>query len=88
MFAWIREQPEALVVWVGSIDDKEALIASDPANFFTTDHYDGSPIVLVNLDCIDLDCIDLDETTELITDSWRLRAPKKLVASWDAEQQA
>lgn len=81
MFAWIRDQPEALVVWVGSADDKEALIASDPATFFTTDHYDGSPIVLVHLDTV-----DLDEATELITDSWRVRAPKKLVAAWDAAQ--
>jgi len=80
MFTWIREAPEALVIWVPSEDDKEAMIASEPAKFFTTDHYDGNPIVLVHLDAI-----DVDEANELITDSWRLRAPNRLVAEWEAE---
>ena len=81
MFAWIRDAPEALVVWVESEDDKEAMIASDPSRFFTTDHYHGHPILLVRLESI-----DVGEATELITDSWRLRGPKKVVAAWDAEQ--
>lgn len=78
MFTWIREKPEALVVWVESQEDKEALIASEPKKFFTTDHYDGHPIVLVNLDAI-----DKDEVTELLIESWRMRSPKKLVKAWD-----
>lgn len=73
MFAWIREDPEALVVWVESLDEKEVLLASEPATFFTTDHYDGHPIVLVRMEEV-----EADEATELITESWRLRAPKKL----------
>lgn len=81
MFVWIREDPEALVVWVGSEDEKEALIAAEPSKFFTTDHYDGNPIVLVRLDGI-----DVDETTELITESWRIRGPKRLVKAWDTER--
>jgi hypothetical protein len=79
MFAWAREDPEALVVWVDSIEDKHALIASAPDQFFTTDHYDGTPIVLANLQTI-----DTDEATELLVDSWRIRAPKKLVAQFDS----
>ena len=39
MFAWIREQPEALVVWVESEEDKLAIVAAEPDKFFTTDHY-------------------------------------------------
>jgi hypothetical protein len=78
MFASIREHPEALVVWVESEEDKLAMIGSEPDKFFTTDHYDGHPIVLV-----DLDGVDIDEATELITESWRLRAPKRAVAAWD-----
>jgi len=81
MFTWIREAPEALVIWVPTEDDKEALIDSDPSKFFTTDHYDGSPIVLVRLDAV-----DVDEVSELITDSWRVRGPKRLVAEWEAER--
>jgi len=41
MFAWIRDDPEALVVWVESPEAKDALLATDPGKFFTTSHYDG-----------------------------------------------
>ncbi len=75
MFTWIRDDPEALVVWVDSVEDRDALLAADPDTFFTTDHYAGQPIVLVRLGTV-----DLAEATELIVDSWRLRAPKRLVA--------
>jgi hypothetical protein len=78
MFAWIRSDPEALVVWVESEEEKRALIASAPKKFFTTSHYDGHPIVLVNLKAV-----GVKEATELITESWRLRAPKKQVKEWD-----
>ena len=79
MFAWIREDPEALVVWVSSEEEKAALIASEPARFFTATHYDGTPIVLVRLEEV-----DVNEASELVTESWRLRAPRTLVKSWDA----
>lgn len=74
MFTWVREDPEALVVWVESVEERDALIAAEPAKFFTTPHYDGQPIVLVRLDAV-----ELDEATELITESYRLRAPASLV---------
>ncbi len=81
MFCWIREDPEALMVFVESLEEKEALLAADPDVFFTTPHYDGSATVLVNLDHV-----DADEARELITDSWRLRAPKGLVVEFEAEE--
>lgn len=83
MFAWIREDPEALVLWVGSVEDKEALIASEPDKFFTIDHYDGHPMVLVRLDKI-----GIDEAREMIIESWRLRSSKTLVKKWDAAHPA
>ena len=79
MFTWIREDPEALVVWVESVEDKQALIESEPATFSTTAHYDGQAIVLV-----DLGAVDVAEATELIIESWRLRAPKRAVKDRDA----
>lgn len=80
MFTWLPDgEPEVLVVWVGSEEEKHALIASEPRKFSTTPHYDGHPIVLVALEAV-----DVAEATELITESWRLRAPKKLVKEWDA----
>ena len=74
MFTWVRDEPEALVVWVESVEEKEALLASQPDTFFTTDHYAGEPIVLVRLETV-----DHAEAEELITESFRLRAPKSLV---------
>jgi hypothetical protein len=81
MFAWIRDEPEALVVWVESVEEKVLLLETDPAVYSTTPHYDGYPIVLV-----DLAAVDLDEVTELITESWRQRAPKTAVKEWDRRQ--
>ncbi|MDX2382063.1 MAG: MmcQ/YjbR family DNA-binding protein [Acidimicrobiia bacterium] len=80
MFCWIREDPEALMVFLDSLEDKEMLLASDPDTFFTTPHYDGYAAILVNLDAL-----EADEARELVTDSWRLRAPKKLVKEFDSE---
>jgi pimeloyl-ACP methyl ester carboxylesterase len=70
MFAWLREEPEALVVWVDSLDEKGALLEHEPRVFFTTPHYDGHPMVLVRPDAI-----DLRRAERLITESWKLRAP-------------
>ncbi len=78
MFAWIRDEPEALGVWVESVEDKEALVGAEPDKFFTTPHYDGHAVVLVRLDAV-----DAVEAGELITESWRLRAAPSLVKSFD-----
>lgn len=52
---------------------KEALLADDPAVFFTTPHFDGYPAVLVRLERI-----ALDDLEELIAEAWLCRAPKRL----------
>jgi hypothetical protein len=80
LFARIREEGDVLVVWVGDLGEKEALIASEPEKFFTTPHYDGHPTVLVRFRAV-----GVKELKELLTDSWRLRAPKRLVAAFEAE---
>jgi hypothetical protein len=77
LFARIREEGDVLVVWVSDLGEKDALIASEPDKFFTTPHYDGSETVLVRFGAV-----DVDELTELLTDSWRLRAPKRLAADF------
>jgi hypothetical protein len=56
---------------------KEALLADDPAVFFTTPHFDGYPAVLVRLDRI-----DAGELEELITEAWLARAPKRIVTAY------
>jgi hypothetical protein len=78
LFARIREEGDVLVVWVAGEGEKRELIASDPAKFFTVPHYDGHSSVLVRFAAV-----DVEELTELLTDSWRLRAPKRVAAELD-----
>jgi hypothetical protein len=74
---WDRED-DVLVVWTGSLDEKDGLLAADPATFFTTPHYDGHPHVLVRLGRVDRDAL-----ADLLEDAWRARAPQRLVAERD-----
>ncbi len=78
LFARIRPEGDALVVWVSDEAEKLAMVKSEPQKFFTTSHYDGHPTVLVRFDAI-----GTRELRELLTDSWRLRAPTKLVAEFE-----
>jgi hypothetical protein len=80
LFARIREEGDVLAVWVEDEAEKDALIASEPDKFFTLPHYDGHPMVLVRFGAV-----DVDELEEVLTDSWRLRAPKRLREQFDAE---
>jgi hypothetical protein len=66
-----------LGVRVEHLGAKEALLADDPAVFFTTPHFDGYPAVLVRLEEI-----ALDELEELIVEAWLCRAPKRLAKSY------
>jgi hypothetical protein len=80
-FLRIRAEAEGgLVVFVADLGEKEALLASEPDKFFTTPHYDGYPVVLVNLPAI-----DVDELRELIAESWLVRAPKRVRAAHEDE---
>lgn len=56
---------------------KEALLADDPAVFFTTPHFDGYPAILVRLEQI-----AADELAELVVDAWLARAPKRLADAY------
>jgi hypothetical protein len=74
----LRSDPDALVVRVLDLPDREALLRGNPEVFFSTPHYDGYPYVLVRLDAV-----APQELEELIEDAWRIRAPKRLVAEHD-----
>jgi hypothetical protein len=56
---------------------KEALLADDPAVYFTTPHFDGYPAVLVLLQRIT--AADLEE---LVVEAWLCRAPKRLARDY------
>jgi len=71
----------ALVVRVGA-DAQEALIAMEPEVYFITPHYAGSWAVLVRLDMIEEAAMQ-----ELMVETWRGNAPKRLVRNHDELQQ-
>ncbi len=75
----MRSDPDALVVRVIDMGEREALLQGRSEAFFTIPHYDGHPYVLARLETV-----DSEELAELIEDVWRLRAPKRLVAEHDA----
>jgi hypothetical protein len=52
---------------------KEALLADDPRVFFTTQHFDGYPAILVRLDRI-----AVEDLEEVVTEAWLVRAPSRL----------
>ena len=80
-FLRLRTEAEGgLVVFVSDMGEKQALLTSNPDAFFTTSHYDGSPIVLVNLDKI-----DQKELRESITDSWLIKGPPKLRCEFEVQ---
>ena len=77
----LRSDPDALVLRVIDMGEREALLQGSPDVFFTTPHYDGYPYVLVRLEAT-----DPEELAELLEDAWRLRAPKRVVAGYDAQR--
>lgn len=67
--------PDVIAVRVANEFEKETLIDMDPAVFFTEPHYDGYLAILVRLAAIDSDLLWI-----ILTDGWRCRAPRRLVA--------
>jgi hypothetical protein len=59
--------------------DRQILMQADPAVFFVTDHYLNYPMVLVRLEKIRRSALP-----DLIERAWRMVAPPKLVAEYDA----
>jgi hypothetical protein len=77
LFARLREDGETLAVKV-DMGERELLLASEPEVFFLTDHYRPYAYVLVRLPAI-----DAEELAEVLEDSWRRAAPKRLVKERD-----
>jgi hypothetical protein len=75
----LRTNPDALVMRVIDLADREALLKGEPDIYFTTPHYDGYPAVLVRLEKIAPEAL-----AELIEDAWRVQAPKRTVAAYDS----
>ncbi len=62
-----------LNVRIASEMDKDVLIGMVPEAFFTEPHFDGYRAIQVRLDAVDEAMLE-----QLVADSWRLVAPKRL----------
>jgi hypothetical protein len=75
---------DVIVIWVESEDDKLALTQDPDSPFFTTDHFDGHPSVLVRASR--LGEVGVTELRELIQDAWLSLASKRRAQQWLAER--
>ena len=65
--------PGVVAVRVASVAQRDLMIASEPAKFFTEPHYEGFPAVLVRLDAVSVADLEV-----LIPEGWRCQAPRAL----------
>jgi len=66
------------VLYVGDEAEKQALLLGEPDIFFTTPAYDGLPLVMLWLARVTVHRLE-----ELVTDAWRMRAPREFLGDLD-----
>ena len=71
------ENPDVLAIVVPGLGAKDVLMESEPHKYVLDPHYDGFPAVLVRLDQV-----GLEELADLLTEAWRCKADKALLAQW------
>lgn len=79
-FARLRTEAEGGLVLMCDHDEKAALLAAGDPAFFTTPHYDGSAVILV-----DLERVDPAQLGELVREAWRRKAPARLRKALDTD---
>jgi len=79
LFARLKEDGDQIAVFVDFME-REALVQESPGVYVVTDHYRDYPMMLVNLGAV-----PEDELREVLIESWRRRASKKLVAELDSD---
>jgi hypothetical protein len=73
-FTRLRAEDKSLVLFVGSIDERDMLIEAEPRTFHITDHYKNYPTVLARLEYLDAATLEA-----MLERRWRQLAPKKLL---------
>jgi hypothetical protein len=74
----LKEDGETIVLMV-DFELRDMLMKADPETFYITDHYRGYPAVLVRLASVDPEGLQV-----LLEQAWRSKAPKGLIARFDA----
>ena len=79
-FLRLRTEAEGGLVVFCDLDKKDQLLALDDPAYYTTPHYDGYGAILINLEKV-----ARGDLEHLITESWRQRAPLKLLKEFDQQ---
>ena len=79
-FTRLREDGESLVVKI-DFDERELLMEAEPKTFYITDHYRNYPTMLVRLATVRREAL-----RELLEESWRRAAPKRLADAFDRDK--
>jgi hypothetical protein len=74
---------DVLAVRVTNNAQKDLILSSDRRKFFTEQHYNGYPAILVRLKGV-----TVADLRVLLEEAWRCRAPKALLAERDASTKA
>jgi len=75
---------DVLMFRVADLGVKELMLGDERGLFFTTDHFDGYPAVLLRIPS--LARIERDELHDLVAEAWLTRAQKRVAKAWLAEQ--
>jgi hypothetical protein len=81
LFARLHQEGDAVVLRI-DMGERAMRMRADPRTFYITDHYLPHPWMLVRLSTV-----RRDDLAELLKESWRLRAPRRLLAESDSEDE-
>ena len=73
-FTRLRREDDSLVLFVGSIDERDMMIEADPDTFHITEHYRNYPTVLARLKKLDAATLK-----SMLERRWQKICPKKLM---------
>ncbi|WP_422924656.1 MmcQ/YjbR family DNA-binding protein [Singulisphaera sp. PoT] len=80
LFVRQHQDGESLVIKI-DMDERAMRMKVDPETYYITDHYLDHPYILVRLATV-----DEEDLRELLQESWRRSAPKKLLDAYDSSQ--
>ena len=80
VFCRLLEDGESIVVYVDPLERAE-LVEWKPQTFSVTEHYRNHPLVLVRLATAEREVL-----REVLVESWRRRAPRRLIADYDGKR--
>ena len=79
-FAWV-DHAENTAMIKGTHDERAACVATDPDTF--SEGWESATTAWIR---VQLERADPEEIFELLAKGWRMNAPKRVVAAYDAEQ--